>query len=440
MRPVQSAGWSITEDGRGPLLQGPRGAVRVDSTIAEIFEGHTPRDAGRLVQVSARRVLRRLGALEAQPGDGEPLRPPAPETGPQVSVVIATHNARGLLAACLRSLSEQKYSPLEVVVVDGGSSDGTRELIRDQHPATVVVDALRNPGFAAACNLGVLAASGDYLLLLNNDTTLEPDAVGQLVRVALQSPRRLAAVNAMTRRADLPSVIDSLGNVSGMRGFGAPRHAGFVDFGQFARDGELFSASFTAVLIPRRAWELIGPLDERYGYYYEDVDWSMRARMGGLHVLPAPHSLVYHEGSASIGTRPSAYKLRLVTRNRVLWAGKVLRMRNSIGFARRYASEDAAQIVVALREGSYCDLAAVIRAWLDIAVRLPSVYAARETLRNWHLVPDENLFRAAAAGPPLLDGSIPRIDAPAVRGHYVHLVNSFSAEVEPVRRAGGRIP
>jgi GT2 family glycosyltransferase len=419
--PVQTAGWRITGDERGPLLQGPRGLVRVDATVAAVFEGNVATHAGRLVQSTAGRVLRRLGALEGGPADGEPPRPQAPEQGPSVSVVIATHDGRDLLAACLRSLGEQRWSPLEIVVVDGGSTDGTRELLREQHPEVVLVEAYGNPGFAAACNLGVAAASGEHLLLLNNDTTLEADAIGQLMRVAQQFPRRLAAVNAMTRRADLPAVIDSLGNVSGMRGFGAPRYAGFVDFGQFARDGELFSASFTAVLIPRVAWDAVGPLDERYGYYYEDVDWSLRARMGGLHVLPAPHALVYHEGSASVGTRPSAYKLRLVTRNRVLWAGKVLRGRNAAGFARRYLFEDAERIALALGEGRRKDAAAMATAWLEVAVRAPSIYRARQTLRQWHVVPDENLFRAAATGPPLLDGSLPRIDGPAIRGHYLHL-------------------
>ena len=418
---MQAAGWRITEDERGPLLQGPRGPVRVDGTVAAVFGGGAVSDAGRLVQRTTERVLRRLGALERGPDDGEPERPPAPESGPRVSVVIATHDGRELLAACLRSLAAQRYTPLEIVVVDGGSSDGTREWLRAEHPSVALVASPGNPGFATACNLGVAAASGEYLLLLNNDTTLEPDAIGQLMRVALGSPRRLAAVNAMTRRADLPEVIDSLGNVSGMRGFGAPRYAGFVDFGQFASDGELFSASFTAVLIPRLAWEAVGPLDERYGYYYEDVDWSLRARMGGLYVLPAPHALVYHEGSASVGSRPSAYKLRLVTRNRVLWAGKVLRGRNALGFARRYLFEDAGQLALAVREGRSKEAAAIAGAWLEVAVRAPSIYAARQALRQWHVVPDENLFRAAATGPPLLDGSLPRVDAAAIRGHYIHL-------------------
>src|SRR6185295_3934001 len=103
----------------------------------------------------------------------EPARPQAPEQGASVSVVIATHDGRDLLAACLRSLAEQRWSPLEVVVVDGGSADGTRQLLRERHPEVVVVEAYGNPGFAAACNLGVAASSGEHLLLLNNDTTLE---------------------------------------------------------------------------------------------------------------------------------------------------------------------------------------------------------------------------------------------------------------------------
>ena len=136
-RLVQAAGWRITEDERGPLLQGPRGLVRVDATVAAVFSGSPVTDAGRIVQHTAGRVLRRLGALEREPVDGEPLRPPAPEQGPSVSVVIATYDGRELLAACLRSLADQRYAPLEIVVVDGGSSDGTIEWLRDGFPGVV---------------------------------------------------------------------------------------------------------------------------------------------------------------------------------------------------------------------------------------------------------------------------------------------------------------
>ena len=213
-----------------------------------------------------------------------------------------------------------------------------------------------------------------------------------------------------------------------MRGFGAPRHAGFVDFGQFARDGELFSASFTAVLIPRRAWDVVGPLDERYGYYYEDVDWSLRARMGGLYVLPAPHALVYHEGSASIGTRPSAYKLRLVTRNRVLWAGKVLRMRNSIGFARRYALggcassfwRQRARVAARMRSPSHAP------GWTSRSGR------PRSTQRGSRFGSGTSCRTRTSSAPPRRARRCSTARSrgsmqPCIRGHYVHLEHSLSA-------------
>jgi GT2 family glycosyltransferase len=292
------------------------------------------------------------------------------------------------------------------------------------------VDAPGHRGFAEATNIGVAESSGELLLLLNNDTELEPEAIGQLVRVAQERPLRLGAVNAMTRRADLPAVIDSLGNTVGAAGYGSPCLAGFVDFGQFGRGRELFSASFTAVLIPRAAWDAVGALDERYGYYYEDVDWSLRARMGGLRIHPAPHAVVYHHGSASVGRAASDYKLRLVTRNRLVWAGKTLRLRNSVGFVRRYLREDYGNVRGSLGAGRPDEARAIIRAWLEAARMAPDVWRAREPLERWHLVPDAVLFAAAAAWMPLMDGPYPRLDGPSVRGHYLHV----RAIAERVRR------
>ena len=169
--------------------------------------------------------------------------------------------------------------------------------------------------------------------------------------VPQERPLRLAAINAMTRRDDLRCVIDSMGVIVGMYGFGAPRYAGFIDFGQFGEETQLFAASFTCVMIPRAAWQLIGPMDERYGYYYEDVDWSIRARMCGMRIQAAPDALVYHVGSASVGQGLPPSKREMVSRNRLVCMGKVLRMKNVAGFARRYVREDLVDLRSAVRSG-----------------------------------------------------------------------------------------
>src|SRR5205085_1358520 len=134
----------------------------------------------RIFRLALREVLGRLGAL-ADHAVGEPSRPPAPVRGPRVSVVVPTVDQRALLQACLESLREQTYGELEVLVVDGGSQDGSQAVARDVLPGVRVVDLPGNPGFAHACNLGARLASGEHVVVLNDDTRLAPDAIAQLM-------------------------------------------------------------------------------------------------------------------------------------------------------------------------------------------------------------------------------------------------------------------
>jgi GT2 family glycosyltransferase len=393
----------------------------MDAAVADVVErGHTQR-AGRLFACVTNRVLERVGAIEGI-SSVEPPRPRIPERGPRVSVIIPTFQAAYLLERCLRSVLGQGYSEIELIVVDGGSTDGTLEMVRRVAPHAIVVTASGNPGFAAACNVGVEAASGVLLVLLNNDTELEPDAIAQMARIAILRPLRLAAVNAMTRMDGLRTVIDSLGVIVTMYGFGVPRYAGYVDFGQFAGEVRIFAASFTCVMIPRRAWQLIGPIDERYGYYYEDVDWSLRARMGGMEIHAAPSAIAYHVGSASIGPGLSPAKRALVSRNRLLCMAKVLRMRNVAGFGRRYVREDLVDLRSAVRAGDREMAKAIAGALAGAAWRMPSVYRARAPLERWHLMPDEDIFKLAAVGLPVMGpGDRPLLTAGVMRGHYAQL-------------------
>jgi GT2 family glycosyltransferase len=412
-------GWRLEMGGAGALLRAPRGAVRIDDEVAAFLAGDEP-VAGWTLRLCLSEVLARLGALDggARP---EPPRPVPATSGPAVSVVVPTINQDGLLAACLHSLAVQTYELIEVIVVDGGSSLGSRAPAAAARPPVRVFESPGNRGFAHACNIGVAAASGDHVLILNDDATLEPDAVAQLVRAAMRRPRDLGAVCAKVRRADLRPIVESLGNVAGHRGFGSGRYAGFVDLGQFADEAEdLFSAAFTCVLLPREALDRVGPIDERYGFYYEDVDWSLRARLEGLRIVPAPHALAYHEGSASTAARSGAFKLRMVTRNRLVWASKVLSVPNVARFGMRYVVEDVRSAGTALAERRLADAAAAPRAWASALLQGPAIWRTRGDVARRRRVTDEELLVAAAAPPPLMDGPYPRVDGAALRGHYLH--------------------
>ena len=139
--------------------------------------------------------------------------------------------------------------------------------------------------------------------------------------------------------------------------------------------------------------------------------------------MPAPHSLVYHVGSASVGAGLSPAKRALVSRNRLLCAAKVLRMRNVVGFGRRYVREDLVDLRSALASGDY----ATARGDRGRARRCRPSACRRCTARappleRWHLMPDEDIFRLAAAGLPLMGPAAgPDSTAGVIRGHYAQL-------------------
>ncbi len=365
-------------------------------------------------------MLARTGALGSEALEAsEPSRPATPGEGPLVSIVIPNVDGVSMLEPCLASIAAQGYRRLETLVVDGGSTD-TSVAVAGERGAHVL-NLPRGTDFSSACNAGVDATSGDHVLLLNNDTRLAPDAVAQLVRLA---DRDVAAVCAMTRRADLPGIVESLGNVYGHGGFGAGRFAGFADLGQFAAEPELFSAAFTAVLISRRAWHAIGPLDPIYGFYYEDVDWSMRARIAQWRILPAPHALVWHEGSASTTKAPSRVKLTYVTRNRLVMTQKVLRARTAQSFLRAFVKEDLKSTVRAVQHRDAERLRVVAHAWAGAAARIPHVLGERLRLADHHRVDMGRLF-ANQNGPALMSGEYPLVDAPALRGYYMKALSNL---------------
>ena len=128
-----------------------------------------------------------------------------------------------------------------------------------------------------------------------------------------------------------------------------------------------------------------------------------------------------------MGSRPSAYKLRLVTRNRVLWAGKVLRGRNAAGFARRYLFEDVERIVLAAREGRNKDAAAMAIAWLEVVVRAPSIYARAAAAAPVARRAGREPVPGCGDGPAVARRIAAAHRRPAIRGHYLHLESSLSA-------------
>src|SRR5512135_1753260 len=106
-----------------------------------------------------------------------------------VSVVILNFNGKAWIERCLGSVLAQDYAPLEIIVVDNGSVDGSPALIREKYKEALLVETGKNLGYAAANNIGIRCAQGDYIVIMNNDTELEPGCIAMMKKAIDKDPR-----------------------------------------------------------------------------------------------------------------------------------------------------------------------------------------------------------------------------------------------------------
>lgn len=232
-----------------------------------------------------------------------------------VSVVIVTYNGWSWLRECLASLAPQVRPGDEVIVVDNGSSDGIVENLAREFPWVVVVEAGSNLGFAAGNNLGVQRASGDVLLLVNNDIVAEPGFVSALLE-PLEARPEVGAVAATMVFANDPDVVASAGIEVYDNGLALDRGLGRRR-AEFEAGAAVFGASAGAAAYRRTAFEAAGGFAEPFFMYLEDVDLAWRLRLLGWEAVHAPGAVVRHVYSAS-AREASPFKRRLLARNR-LW-------------------------------------------------------------------------------------------------------------------------
>ena len=248
-------------------------------------------------------------------------------TGPLVSIIIVVHNSREWLPDCLESISQQTYDPIELVLVDNASIDGTQEWASSNIPQAKYLRLHESTSFAKAINLGVEAAEGVFFLLLNPDTVLDPGVVAEMVATA-QKNTQCGAVAAKLKFLWAPGFLNGIGNRVAPFSWGVDNGLGHLDLGQFDDWDELPSACFAAALIPKQVWEKVGPADEEFPMYYEDSEWSYRARKQGFRIQAAPKAVVYHGfgGRMPAGERNSmdARKLENVVYGRLRFTIKLL--------------------------------------------------------------------------------------------------------------------
>jgi GT2 family glycosyltransferase len=231
-----------------------------------------------------------------------------------LSIVVVSYNCAGHLASCLSSLEQQRRRlPLEVIVVDNSSTDGTLTMVRERFPWVVLMASDDNRGFAWASNRGMERARGDYLLLLNPDTVVEGDALRSAVQELVARPEvgmlgcKLVRPDGVLDHAckrGFPTPVSSLYYFSGLSRL-APRSRRFAQYtaGHLDPDQEGFvdAVNGAFMLVRRAAVRAVGPMDEDYWLYMEDLDWCYRFWQKGWPVLYWPEVTVTHVKGGSSG-------------------------------------------------------------------------------------------------------------------------------------------
>ncbi len=217
-----------------------------------------------------------------------------------LSVIIPNWNGIRFLPTCLGALRRQTFRDFETIVVDNGSTDGSRELIARDYSEVRVLPLESNRGFTPAVNAGIRAARGDVFVLLNNDTEADSQWLAEIARALDENPRA-GMVACKLRLFDRRDHLHSAGDFCRLDGMPGNRGVWEQDCGQYDDTSSIFGVQGAAAALRKNMLDEIGLLDEELGTYVEDVDLAWRARLAGYGCAYAPRAIVYHMVSATGG-------------------------------------------------------------------------------------------------------------------------------------------
>ena len=250
------------------------------------------------------------------------------QTVPLVSALIVSYNVRGLLVDTLRGFYESSDVPVQAVVVDNASSDGSPEAVAGIFPQADLIRLPKNVGYGAANNAGLERCRGLFVLLLNPDVVVGPGCVGKLADFLL-TRRDVGAVGPRLLRPDgtpdqaarraFPTPSVAFYRLSGLsKVFPRSRRFGRYNMGHVSPDSvhEIDAGTGACLMLRRTAIQKVGFFDPSFFMYGEDLDLCFRLKEGGWKVFYLPSATALHEKGAA--TRQATRRM-LWEFHRAMW-------------------------------------------------------------------------------------------------------------------------
>ena len=224
---------------------------------------------------------------------------------PLVSVIVLNYNGLRYLGhglnECLDSVLRTRYSNLEVIFVDNGSTDGSVDFVRKNFKRSNirVIKNRHNLGFSAGFNRGIKASKGKYLALVSNDMTVDPDWLKPIIKLVESEPQiGIAGFKRIVYGAK--NLIEGIGGDLYLCGRGRPVGVREIDRGQYDAVREDLDYIGGAMVIRRKTLQEVGLFDPDYVIFFEDVDLCYRVRRRGYKTVYVPNAVIWHRGQATL--------------------------------------------------------------------------------------------------------------------------------------------
>lgn len=221
---------------------------------------------------------------------------------PLVSVIIVNFNGLHWLKQCIASLAKQRYHPVEIIIVDNASTDGSVAYLKAHYPSLIIIRNNENLGFAESNNIGLEHSKGKYVLFLNNDTVVAPLFITEFMK-AFESDNTIGGAQSKLLLLDDPKILDSVGAFMTNTGF--LFHYGFheKESEAFSKPIDLYTAKGASMMFPRRVLDDARVdgwvFDPSYFAYFEETDLCHRIWLAGYRIAYVPTSVIYHKSGGT---------------------------------------------------------------------------------------------------------------------------------------------
>lgn len=237
-----------------------------------------------------------------------------------VSIVTVNYNGYAVTCEMIESIFRHVTTPFEIIVVDNASVRDEARMLQEKYPGVRTFRSDINLGFAGGNNLGIREVRGEYVLLLNNDTTVDCDFLEPMIGRFKVEPQA-GVVCPKIKFEIYPNTIQFTGYTALSKITLRNRLIGFMeeDKGQYDIAHMTPFAHGAAMMLKKEVIEKVGMMPELYFLYYEELDWSEQITRAGYEIWYEPRSVVYHKESASTGQN-SPLRCYYLSRNRLLYA------------------------------------------------------------------------------------------------------------------------